>query len=83
VTDAAPARAFAFDVTHLRIPIARWQYDLEAVDGGCRVTESTWDRRPGWFKAPASFATGVGDRAEANTAHIMATLARLKARAES
>ncbi|HEY2299474.1 MAG TPA: SRPBCC family protein [Jatrophihabitans sp.] len=83
VTDAASGQTFAFDVSHLGIPIARWQYDLEAVADGCRVTESTWDRRPGWFRLPAELATGVRDRAEANTTHITATLGRLKIRAES
>ena len=47
VTDAEPGRVFAFDVRHTVVPIARWQYDIVAADGGCRVTESTWDRRPG------------------------------------
>lgn len=45
VTDAEPGRRFAFDVRHTVLPIARWQYDLAAADGGCRVTESAWDRR--------------------------------------
>ena len=50
VTDAEPGRVFAFDVRYTVLPIARWQYDIAAADGGCRVTESTWDRRPGWFR---------------------------------
>ena len=83
VTDAEPGRRFAFDVTHTVVPISRWEYALEATDEGCIVTESTWDRRPGWFKAPAGLFTGVPKRAEANTAHIEATLRRLKARAET
>ncbi|WP_374022053.1 SRPBCC family protein [Mycobacterium sp. HNNTM2301] len=83
VTDAEPGRLFAFDVRHLVLPIARWQYDIVAADGGCRVTESTWDRRPGWFRKIAGKATGVPDRAAANTEHIRLTLRRLKQRAES
>jgi len=39
VTDAEPGRLFAFDVRHTVFPIARWQYDIVASDGGCRVTE--------------------------------------------
>ena len=85
VTDADPGRVFAFDVHHTppRVPVSRWQYDLAASDGGCVVTESTWDRRPGWFRTPAQLATGVRDRAGANAEHIATTLRRLKARAES
>ncbi|MGO9381360.1 MAG: SRPBCC family protein [Mycobacterium sp.] len=83
VTDAEPGRVFAFDVRHTVIPIARWQYDIVAADGGCQVTESTWDRRPGWFRKLAGKATGVPDRAAANSEHIELTLRRLKQRAEN
>ncbi|MGN6609064.1 MAG: SRPBCC family protein [Jatrophihabitans sp.] len=82
VTDARTGR-FAFDVTHTVIPIARWQYDIVATGDGCRVTESMWDRRPGWFKGPAGLATGTRDRIAANRRNIDATLARLKQRAEA
>jgi hypothetical protein len=83
VTDAATGHRFAFEVTHTGVPISRWQYDISADGTGCTVTESTWDRRPGWFKRMAGLATGVADRQAANAAHIDATLGRLKARAES
>jgi len=83
ITDAEPGRLFAFDVTHTILPISRWQYDIAAADGGCRVTESTWDRRPGWFRKLAGKATGVTDRAAANAEHIRLTLQRLKERAEA
>ncbi|MEB3983311.1 SRPBCC family protein [Mycobacterium sp. 663a-19] len=83
VTDAEPGRLFAFEVRHTVLPIARWQYDIVSADGGCRVTESTWDRRPGWFRKIAGRATGVGDRVAANTEHIRLTLQRLKQRAEN
>lgn len=65
------------------IPVAHWRYDFVAADGGCRVTESTWDRRPRWFRKIAGLATGVGDRAAANAEHIRLTLQRLKERAEA
>ncbi|MGV7986385.1 SRPBCC family protein [Mycobacterium kansasii] len=83
VTDAEPGRTFAFDVRSAVIPVARWQYDIVASGGGCRVTESTWDRRPRWFRKIAGMATGVGDRAAANAEHIQLTLRRLKQRAEA
>jgi hypothetical protein len=83
VTDAEAGRVFAFDVRYTVIPIARWQYDIVAADGGCQVTESTWDRRPGWFRKVAPRATGVADRAGANAEHIRLTLQRLKQRAEA
>jgi uncharacterized protein YndB with AHSA1/START domain len=83
VTDAEPGQRFAFSVSHTGVPISRWQYDIAANDAGCTVTESTWDRRPGWYKAPAGLVTGIMNRAGANAEHIDATLHRLKARAES
>jgi Polyketide cyclase / dehydrase and lipid transport len=85
VTDADAGRVFAFDVHHTapRIPVSRWQYDIERTASGCRVTERTWDRRPRWFRRPAELATGVRNRADANAAHIRATLRRLKDHAEA
>jgi uncharacterized protein YndB with AHSA1/START domain len=83
VTDADPGRMFAFDVRHSVFPVSRWQYDIVANDGGCEVTESTWDRRPGWFAKLAGRATGTPDRAGANAEHIRLTLERLKRRAEA
>jgi hypothetical protein len=83
VTDAEPGRRFAFTVRHTVLPIARWRYEIEPTAAGCRVTESMWDDRPGWFRAPAQFATGVGDRISKSSANIAATLERLKRRAEA
>ncbi len=83
VTAAEPGRVFAFDVHSMAIPVAHWRYDIAGTDGGCQVTESTWDRRPGWFAKIAGYATGVHDRNTANARHIKATLDRLKARAET
>jgi hypothetical protein len=82
VTDAEPGRLFAFDVKSLVIPVAHWRYEISPTESGCTVTESTWDRRPGWFKGVAGLATGVRDRDSANADHIRITLQRLKARAE-
>jgi uncharacterized protein YndB with AHSA1/START domain len=84
VTDAEPGRVFAFDVRSAVIPVAHWRYDIASTaDGACRVTESTWDRRPGWFRIPAGWATGVKDRTAANSEHICRTLQRLKEKAEA
>lgn len=82
VTDAAPGRVFGFDVTKMRIPVSHWRYEIAPTESGCRVTESTWDRRPGWFRKPGGWATGVSDRSTANAENIAATLQRLKALAE-
>jgi hypothetical protein len=83
ITDADAGKRFAFNVSHTGVPISRWQYEITPSEGGCTVTESTWDRRPGWYKTPAGLVTGVMNRAGANADHIKATLQRLKARAET
>jgi hypothetical protein len=82
VTDCSVER-FAFEVRSFGMPVSRWQYDIEETASGCRVTESTWDRRPGWYKPITVLATGVKDRAVTNQANIEATLARLKQAAEA
>jgi ligand-binding SRPBCC domain-containing protein len=82
VTDADPGRRFAFDVTYYGVPISRWQYDFEPNGAGCTVRESTWDRRPGWFRPIGRLGTGVRDRADANRRNIERTLAQLKIAAE-
>jgi len=84
VSDAEPGHLFAFDVRYTVLPIARWRYDISSDGPGrCRVVESTWDQRPGWFSHLAGITTGVHDRVTANTQHIQATLGRLKERAEA
>lgn len=82
VTAAAPDR-FAFRVSSMGLPVSDWSYEITPTDGGCRVVERAWDRRPSWFRPLTVLATGVTDRATRNQANIAATLARLKAAAEA
>ena len=81
VTDASDSR-FAFEVRSLGMPVSRWQYDIVAAGDGCRVTESTWDLRPAWFRPLTVLATGVRDRVTENQRNIERTLASLKETAE-
>ncbi|MGB8650476.1 MAG: SRPBCC family protein [Mycobacteriales bacterium] len=84
VTRCTPGSAFAFAVTSYGLPVSHWSYELVPhSEGGCTVTESWEDRRPGWFKGPAGAVTGVRDREAATVASIDATLAALKEVAES
>jgi hypothetical protein len=83
VTDADLGKRFAFEVTYVGLPIARWQYDIAPTDGGCIVTETTWDRRGSVMKFAGSLVTGVWDRAGVNARNIATTLGRIKLAAES
>src|SRR5690242_7678093 len=61
VTRCEPGRSFAFAVSSGGVPVAEWAYDITPDEqGGCTVAESWADRRPGWFKGPASLVTGGG-----------------------
>ncbi|WP_424183516.1 SRPBCC family protein [Actinokineospora sp. G85] len=82
VTDASPQR-FAFEVKSLGLPVSRWQYDIEETPGGCTLTETTWDRRPSWYRPITILATGVSDRSTENQRNIESTLAKLKHQAET
>ncbi len=83
VTDAEPARAFAWDVRSGPVAVAHWRYEITPEDGRCRVTESMWDTRPWWLRKVAVYLTGVADREAANAEHMRLTLQRLKEHAES
>ena len=84
ITVADPPRELAWDVKAVGgFAVATWRYEIEPLgDTSCRLTESTTDRRAGWFKRVTALATGVKDRGEHNAAGIQATLERIKAAAE-
>jgi ligand-binding SRPBCC domain-containing protein len=72
VTRCEPGQSFAIAVSSFGIPVAEWAYEIAPhEDGGCTVAESWADRRPGWFKGPASLVTGGG---YADTADVAANL---------
>ncbi|OZM72779.1 hypothetical protein CFN78_14290 [Amycolatopsis antarctica] len=84
VAELVPGQRFVFDVTAVgSTPVARWEYVLEPLPEGCRVTERTWERRPGWLRFVGGLASGVWHRAAANELCIAVTLRNLKARAEA
>jgi uncharacterized protein YndB with AHSA1/START domain len=84
VVAAEPGRELAWDVVSVfRLPVARWRYRIEAEEGGCRVTESTEDRRGGVMTVLGLLATCVSYRADHNQRGMEATLKRVKAAAEA
>lgn len=84
VTRCDPGRVFSFAVSSVaRIPVSEWTYEITPQGDGCLVTETWSDRRPGWFKRPAGWVTGVAQRDDAFLArNLEATLAAVKAAAE-
>jgi uncharacterized protein YndB with AHSA1/START domain len=82
VTDAVPGKRFAFSVDK-PVKVALWAYDLEAVDGGTKVTESWVDQR-NWFIAKLGPMTSkVTDRTAHNRRGMEITLERLAAALEA
>ncbi|MCW2691813.1 MAG: hypothetical protein JWM67_417 [Mycobacterium sp.] len=79
VTACEPGRRFAFRVQAGPLQVAEWAYELTPTAEGCRVRESTVDRRGRllrWGTYPA-----MPDRAGINRRGIEETLARLRATA--
>jgi uncharacterized protein YndB with AHSA1/START domain len=94
VTAADPGERFAFDVFQigprtplLKARIASWEYRLEPVEGGTRVTETWTDGRRWMPDAVANrvdrLATGGRSFADFQRRNIAKTLANLKADLES
>ncbi|WP_405621154.1 SRPBCC family protein [Streptomyces sp. NBC_01508] len=89
VTAADPGERFAFRVHAIGLrtprlpgPIATWEYRLEAVDGGTRVTETWTDDRRSWPDRVANAFDRVATRghtfAEFQGRNIHRTLSNLK-----
>jgi uncharacterized protein YndB with AHSA1/START domain len=85
VVEYEPGRALSWDVAFGPLAVARWGYRLEdgGVDGGTTVHESFEDHRSAVLRALGPVVRGTGDTEGLNRANMVATLARLKARAEA
>lgn len=81
VTDATPGDRFAFEVKSSGFPIARWEYQFEAVEGGTKVTERWTDRRNPMVKVIGKLISGSGHQADHTRASIDHTLGALEAAA--
>jgi hypothetical protein len=46
-----PGKVFEFAVTAEPLALAKWRYEFEETDSGCRLTESWADDRKPWFTA--------------------------------
>ncbi|MEM7091800.1 MAG: SRPBCC family protein [Actinomycetota bacterium] len=77
VTVAEPGQSFAFDAMARDFVFAKWRYDLEAIEGGTRVSEHTLDLRPDAIKDRGAAISGTEDRDARNRETMEATLARL------
>jgi uncharacterized protein YndB with AHSA1/START domain len=82
ITSCEPGERFHFDAMFGDFVFGHWGYDIEATEGGCRVTESWADLRPPKAVEAGAAISGVTDRASHNRAGMEATLAGLAAAVE-
>ena len=77
ITELVANERFYFDCLARDFVFAKWGYDIEATDGGCRVTEHTQDLRPEAALERSVQISGVADRLSHNRAGMETTLERL------
>lgn len=82
VVEAERGRAFAFEVSSVGQPVARWSYAIAPSGAGCSVTETWEDRRSRAFAKVGELVTGTRDRAAFTEHSLEQTLAAVKAAAE-
>jgi hypothetical protein len=83
VVESTEGSAFAFDVTFLGTPVARWRYAITPIAGGCRIEEQWWEHRGRMLKVAGIVGTGVADRAKHNRRTMEATLRAMKSELEA
>jgi uncharacterized protein YndB with AHSA1/START domain len=82
VVTADPPRVFSYEVGFWGFKVSQWTYEIEPTATGCRLAESTIDRRGSLMKYVGGPATGTIDRPNHNLAGIRKTLDAIKATAE-
>jgi len=82
IADMRHDELFAWEVTYFGLPVARWEYRLEAEDAAVRLIEAVEDRRGRFLRAVSPFITGSPDRDSRNADTMETTLAAIKAAAE-
>jgi uncharacterized protein YndB with AHSA1/START domain len=81
IDECIPDRVLEFSVLFGLSKVARWRYELEDTEGGCRVTESWVDLRSPIVRLAGE---AMGSHGEAHTRETMAaTLANLARVAEA
>jgi uncharacterized protein YndB with AHSA1/START domain len=83
ITEMRPGELFAWEVTYLGQPVARWEYRLETDPDGVKLVEAVEDRRGRLLRAVSPLITGSSDRARRNAETMQSTLEAVKAAAEA
>ena len=83
IADMRDGELFAWDVTYLGQPVARWEYRLEPTGDAVRLIETVHDRRGRLLHAVSPLITGSPDRDKRNSDTMESTLEAIKAAAEA
>ena len=83
ITEIRRDEVFAWDVTYMRLPVARWEYRIVPSGRGVRLVESVDDRRGAFLRRVSPWITGSSDRAARNADTIDQTLLKVKAAAQA
>jgi hypothetical protein len=81
ISDFDPPSRFAFNVTFGKLKVARWEFDIEATTGGCKVSEHWTDQRGAVLRRYGD--SREYDRVEFTRESIRTTLERLKVELEA
>ena len=63
VVTAEPGRHLAFEISFGPLKAAPWEYVIVPDDAGpstCTVAQESTDRRPGWYRTPATWRSAHG-----------------------
>ena len=82
ISEMRDGELFAWEVSYVGRPVARWAYRIEPQADGVRVVESVDDRRGPVLRAISPLITGSPDRAARNAETMTSTLQAVKAAAE-
>ena len=83
IAEMRHGQLFAWEVTYIGQPAARWEYRLEPVDDGVRLIEAVHDRRRRLLRTVSPLITGSPDRDKRNADTMESTLEAIKAAAEA
>ena len=83
IAEMRDGELFAWEVTYIGQPVARWEYRLEPTGDAVKLTETVHDRRGRLLHAVSPLITGAPDRNERNADTMESTLQAIKAAAEA
>ena len=83
IAEMRDGQLFAWEVTYVGQPVARWEYRLEPAGDAVRLTEAVTDRRGRLLRAVSPLITGSPDREKRNSDTMATTLEAIKAAAEA